>query len=245
MANFQTHVTFSTVLGVGYAGAGMLAGAPVDTSLVAGGLCGISGMLPDIDSGPGRPLRESMGFAAAVIPMMLIDRFQQLGLTPEMMVLVGGAIYFSIRFGMAAVLRKFSVHRGMWHSIPVAIVFAEVAFLMASRDLGLRYYKAGGVLLGVMSHLLLDEIYSVQMTRGRVKLKSSFGTAIKFWGKSMAANVVAYALLIGVTAAVLGEPMMMDALGKPAYQDYLEIARERAQAAETAAAQAAENVLRR
>ena len=38
------------------------------------GVCAASrGMLPDLDSGPGVPLRESVSFAAAVVPMLMIE----------------------------------------------------------------------------------------------------------------------------------------------------------------------------
>jgi len=216
MAGFHTHIATSTVLGVGYAGAGALAGAPLDLCLVAGGLCGVSGMLPDIDSDRGIPIRESMAFAAAVVPMLLVERFAALGLGYETMVLVAGALYLLIRFGLAKVLRKFTVHRGMFHSIPAAIIFAELAFLITgSPDLESRYYKAFGVLLGVLSHLFLDEFYSIEFKGGRVRLKRSFGTAAKFWGRSIRANLVAYLLLAVVTAALLGEPMLMEHLGVP------------------------------
>ncbi len=90
MAGFKMHVTTSSLFGIGYAGAGMAVGVPWDSAIIAGGLCGISGMLPDLDSGSGRPLRETMGFAAAIIPMLLVDRFQQLGLTYEHLVLATG-----------------------------------------------------------------------------------------------------------------------------------------------------------
>ncbi|MEX0937209.1 MAG: metal-dependent hydrolase [Pirellulales bacterium] len=220
MANFQTHVTTSTVLGVGYAGAGIVLNAPIDSALIAGGLCGISGMLPDVDSSSGRPIREIMNFAAAVVPMLMIERMRHLGLTPESMVLAGGIMYLLVRFVFADWLRRYTVHRGMFHSIPAALIFAELGFLVCGCDnLQLRYYKAGAVFLGVMSHLLLDEIYSLQMYRGRLRLKKSFGTALKFWGDSTWANVSTYAKLIAVTAMVLGEPLVMEKLGAPVHHD--------------------------
>src|SRR5438067_11751474 len=110
MAGFKTHITTSTVLGVAYgSAAAALYEVPLPTCVLAGGLCGVSGMLPDLDSGPGVPLRESMAFAAAVVPMMLIDRFRQMGLAPESIVLAGAAIYIAIRFGLAGILRHYTV----------------------------------------------------------------------------------------------------------------------------------------
>ena len=122
MAGFKTHITTSTILGIGYGTAAFaLYSVPLPTCLLATGLCGVSGMLPDLDSGPGRPLRESTTFAAAVVPMMLTHRFKHLGLAPETMILAGGrVIYLAIRFGGAWLLRHCTVHRGMFHSLPAA-----------------------------------------------------------------------------------------------------------------------------
>ena len=215
MAGFKTHVTTSSLFGIGYAGAGYAMGVPWDSALVAGGLCGISGMLPDLDSGSGRPLRETMGFAAAIIPMFLIDRFQQLGLTNELLVLATGGLYLLIRYGAAKLLAKYTVHRGMFHSIPAALTFAGVAFLIfGCTNLHLRYFKAGAVMLGFMTHLFLDEIYSIEWHRGRVRFKKSFGSAIKLWGSSTWANLSAGGKLVLVILLILGEPMVMEQYGE-------------------------------
>ena len=213
MANFRTHVTTSTLLGCGYAAAGAMAGLPAETALVAGGLCGVSGMLPDIDSDSGIPLRESMCFMAAVVPMLLVDRLQTLGLSYDGLVLCAGGIYLFVRFGIARLIARFTVHRGMFHSVPAALIFAGLAFMMCGcLDLRLRYFKAGGVFLGFMSHLLLDELYSVEWKRGRWNLKSSSGTAVKLWGEDGWANLSCYAKLLVVAGMILGEPDVMQRL---------------------------------
>ena len=215
MAGFKTHITTSSVLGVGYTGVGLYAGLPEESALIAGGLCGIGGMLPDIDSDSGIPFRESMGFAAAIVPLLLLDRFRQFNLNYEQIVLVSGAMYLFVRFGLARLLARYTVHRGMFHSLPAALTFAGVAFLLCrfNDNLQLRYFISGGVLLGVMSHLVLDEIYAIEWARGRWRFKKSFGTAIKLWSKSLWGNVSAYAKLIIVALLILGEPMVMEKHG--------------------------------
>jgi membrane-bound metal-dependent hydrolase YbcI (DUF457 family) len=214
MANFRGHIGFSTFLGCGYAGLGYAAGAPPESAMLAGGLCGVAGMLPDIDSDKGIPLRETMAFAAAVVPLLSVDRMQALGFSYESIVLTGVGLYLAIRFGLARLLSKYTVHRGMFHSIPAALVFAGLAFLLTGySNLSIRYYKAGAVLLGYMSHLVLDEVYSVEFSRGRFRFKQSFGTALKWWGKSMWANVSTYAKLLVVISAILSEPSVMERLG--------------------------------
>src|SRR5262249_25045913 len=67
MPGFKVHITASTALGVAYGpGAFLNYDVPLPACVLAGGLCSVSGMLPDLDSGPGTPLRESVAFAAAV-----------------------------------------------------------------------------------------------------------------------------------------------------------------------------------
>jgi membrane-bound metal-dependent hydrolase YbcI (DUF457 family) len=215
MAGFRTHITTSTTLGVGYAALGAYYGLPLEAAAVAGGLCGVGGMLPDIDSDSGVPVRETMGFAAAVTPMLLVDRFQHLGLNYEQMVLAGGASYLLVRFGIARLLMKYTVHRGMFHSIPALLIFTGVAFLICgSTNLHLRYFKAGGVFLGVFSHLMLDEIYAVEWTTGRWRFKKSFGTAFKLWGDDPWGNFSTYAKLAIVALMILSEPMIMERYGQ-------------------------------
>jgi hypothetical protein len=126
MAGFRTHITTSTLLGIG-GGAAAFAWyhVPLPSCALAAGLCSVSGMLPDLDSGPGVPLRESTAFAAAVVPMMLLGQMEQLGLSFETIVLLQGGIYLAIRFGLGWLLRHFTVHRGMFHSLPAAAIAAE------------------------------------------------------------------------------------------------------------------------
>jgi hypothetical protein len=208
MAGFKTHITVSSLLGVGYGTAAyMMYDVPLPTCVLAGGLCGLSGMLPDLDSGPGVPLRESMAFAAAVVPMMLIHRFQNMGMSHESIILAGAAVYLLIRFGLAELLKRYTVHRGMFHSLPAAAIFGELIYLMSpSDDQQMRLFKAGAVVLGYLSHLVLDEIYSVELRHGLPRLKSSFGSALKLFDRHIWSNVSAFVKLGVLTFLVLYEP---------------------------------------
>lgn len=213
MADFKTHLTFSTTLGVAYGGAAYgLFDLPAETCILAGGLCSVSGMLPDIDSNSGKPLRESLAFMAAVVPMMLADRLRSMGVSPETTVMAGAFVYIFVRFGLGYFLKHYTVHRGMFHSIPAVLIFGELAFLLASgEDTRLRAYKAGGVVLGYLSHLVLDEVYSVEWRRGWIHIKKSFGTALKMYsGKSLWANLSTYVKLALLSYVVFYEPGWMN-----------------------------------
>jgi hypothetical protein len=213
MANFQTHLTASSILGVAYGGVAYFQyHMPLPSCLLAAGLCGVSGMLPDIDSGPGRPLREITTFMAAVIPTMLFSRLLHFNLSQEWIILIGAGIYVGIRFGLAEFLRHYTVHRGMFHSLPTAAIFGELTFLMLYGDTrGLRWFVAGGVVAGFLSHLVLDEIYSVQWD-GSPRLKKSFGTALKIFGEGWVPNISAFAKLAILTFLVFREPALIERL---------------------------------
>jgi len=215
MADFKTHIAASTFAGIGYGAAGYVYGAPISACLVAGGLCSVSGMLPDLDSGSGRPVREMMAFIAAVVPALMIPRFLQMGLEPEAMALAAAVLYLAIRFGVGEIFKRYTVHRGMWHSIPAMAVAALLALLVVSGDrIEIRLFKSGAVALGFFTHLVLDELWSLRIQRGRLRIKRSFGTALKLWSrKSLWANVSTYGKLIVLVALVIGDPYIMQHLG--------------------------------
>jgi membrane-bound metal-dependent hydrolase YbcI (DUF457 family) len=209
MAGFKTHITASTALGVGYGVAGhILWGFSPATCVLSAGLCSVAGMLPDVDSDSGVPLRESLAFGSAVIPMLMLHRFEQLGLSRESMVLIGAVLYLAIRFGVGEFLRRYTVHRGMFHSIPAMLIVGLLGYLICSDNQEIvRCFKAGALMVGFLSHLALDEIYSVDLKN--VKVKKSFGTALKFWGESWLANVSCYAKLLILSALAFGDPVIM------------------------------------
>ena len=214
MAGFQTHITVSTVTGVAYGLWGWQCGATPECCILAGGLCSVSGMLPDLDSDSGRPVQEISCFAAAVIPMLMLERFENFGWSREMMVLAAAAIYAAVRFGVAEVFKRYTVHRGMWHSIPACLACGLVAFLIvAGNDIAIRTFKAGAVSLGFFSHLLIDEIWSLRLRSGRLNIKKSFGTALKFFGGSSSANLMVYGTLGLLGLLAVGDPMLMHRFG--------------------------------
>jgi len=162
---FRVHITGSSIVGAGYGVAAWYVGDlhPM-TCTLGGGLCAVAGMMPDLDSGPGIPLRESVAFAAAVVPMMMIHRFQQAGLPLEAIILAGAAIYLAIRFGLSWLLKHHSHHRGMFHSLPAAAIAGQITFLaFASEEPLRRYFVSSAVVVGFLTHLVLDEIWSVKL----------------------------------------------------------------------------------
>jgi len=214
MAGFQTHIAVSTVTGIGYGVWGYQCGAPLPACVLAGGLCSVSGMLPDLDSDSGRPVQEISCFAAAVIPLLMLERFKELGWSHETMALVGAGLYAAIRFGAAEIFRRYTVHRGMWHSLPACLACGLLAFIVVSGpDLAIRLFKAAAVSLGFLTHLVLDEIWSFQLRSGKLNVKKSFGTALKVFGRDHTANLTMSGLLAVLAFIAVGDPMLMHRYG--------------------------------
>ena len=200
MASYRGHLTFSTILGVGY-GAAALYYWQMDwvSALLGAGLTAASGMLPDLDSDSGVPVRALFGGAAVLIPLLMLPRLLSAQLPLEQVLLILASVHFFIRYGAAAIFKKSTVHRGMFHSVPAMLIAGLSVFLLYHHPKDLvRFYLAGGVMLGFLSHLILDELCSVDIMGAKIKLNQFAGTALKFFSPSWGATAATYLLLGGL-----------------------------------------------
>lgn len=208
MAAFREHITVSGMLGLGYGLTAHIAYgfSPIESAL-AGFLTGFGGMLPDLDSQTSRPVRELFGLLGAVCPLLVLGEVLELLHMPpskEAGALAFIGLYLLIRFGGSWLIGKVAVHRGMFHSLPAACIAGQVTFLAYSNSaVETKCMIAMGIALGFLSHLVLDEVYSVEWTGVRLKLKKSAGSAMKMVGKNQAANIVTYGLLLTLSYAML------------------------------------------
>ena len=199
MAGFRMHITVSTLCGIGYGCAAVKPlGHPWETGFLAGCLTAVGGMLPDLDSDTGVPVREMSGLAAAVVPLLLYNRLMHMGMNQEAVFAILTLAYILIRYGAVYIFKNVTVHRGMFHSIPAMLIAGTMVYLAwdePKAEQSTRYILAVGVMIGFLSHLVLDEIYSVDFNGLRIKLKSSAGSAVKFFSPSILATSTCYALL--------------------------------------------------
>ncbi len=212
MAGFRTHITTSTVLGVGYGvSAFFLWDIPAQHCVIAAGLCSIAGMLPDLDSDTGVPVRETLCFLSVLIPMLMLPRFEALGMDTEQVVFASALIYVGMRFGVGAIFKRFTKHRGMWHSIPAAAIAGLATYMVClSPQVEIRLFKSWAVVIGFLSHLILDEIYSVDLYGRQIRIKKSFGTALKLFSQNRWANFSTYAKLAFLGVIVMSDGPFME-----------------------------------
>ena len=198
MASYRGHLSFSGLLGVGYGSLALLEwGWDWGSVLMGAGLTTLGGLLPDLDSDSGVPVRELFGFSAAVVPILLFDRVNsRCQQSTELTLVVLAAIYLFIRYVLSYIFKHFTVHRGMFHSIPALLIAGLATYLLyPSGNARMRLFLSGAVMIGFLSHLVLDEIYSVDLMGAHLRLNKYAGSALKFFSKSWAATLTTYLFL--------------------------------------------------
>src|SRR5262249_6501219 len=143
---------------------------------------------------------------AATVPLLLLRRLAASGLTPEETFLAAAGIYAGIRYGLASVFKHITVHRGMYHSLPAMVIAGLIVFLAYRHPVfNMRAYVAVGVMVGFLSHLVLDELCSVDFRGLTPKLNQFAGSAVKLYSKSWSANVITYTLLLALGYVAYGQ----------------------------------------
>jgi hypothetical protein len=183
MANFPTHIAVGTLVSGALATVTVAADMVAPENVIAVTLAGVLGsVLPDIDLEDSRPARAMFSGLAIFFSFAVLFSLDRKYSIAEMLVLWLGTLLF-VRFAVKEVFFRFSYHRGVWHSV-LALVFcslvtAVIFHRLLLRDEGVAWLAAGFMGLGFLTHLILDEIYSVDVMDTR--LKASFGTALKLF----------------------------------------------------------------
>lgn len=206
MASFYGHITTSATLGIAVGAVGVWHfHYDWGTACLAGGLTAVGGMLPDLDSDSGIPAREMFGLAGVLVPLLLIGRLAQFNLTPEQMLVILAGAYLIVRFGISALFKRITVHRGMYHSVPAMLIAGLAVFLLhrpehavGAEESQKRLYLAVGTMIGFLSHLVLDEFCAVDLSGGIPKLNHFAGSAVKLKSDSWIANGLTYTILFSL-----------------------------------------------
>ena len=172
MPGYNTHLTWGVALGVGLGFVAKVGShAPLSEALFGGFLCALGSILPDIDSDKSTAHKRCMTAISGSAALLLACRLRDFMLRPETVLLIGAFAYFALFYGAGTVVQKFSVHRGMFHSIPFGVICGELIFIVSSGSTQLRFFKAVCIFLGVMLHLTLDELSSARLIK-----TENFGT---------------------------------------------------------------------
>lgn len=91
-------------------------------------------------------------------------------------------------------------HRGIWHSIPAAVIITIGSFLslqVVDLEMRLRFYIAVALGAGYLSHLVLDEGVSLFHFKFLIfwSPKQSLGSALKLAVESKMVTMIAYMII--------------------------------------------------
>lgn len=208
MANFATHLGAGTLVSGTLATLTVAANVIGPQSVVAVTLAGVLGsVLPDIDLKDSRPSR--VFFSALAIFLSLCVLFvaaQKYSIAEIWLAWIG--TFILVRYGLGAAFHWFSYHRGIWHSILAGLFFWFVTtiifkFLLGFHE-GVAWLAGGFLFIGYLTHLLLDEFYSVDLMGNR--LKRSFGSAFKLIDMKYPVDTAIVAVLTAAAFMVTPPP---------------------------------------
>lgn len=199
MAQYQSHISFSVVVGIAYAAIGIFFfNIFPELAFLASAIIVITGMLPDIDAKSSAPARELGGLLAAVSPIALIELYPGVragGIARVALVVV--FCYFMTRVVVVRLLQRFTVHRGMVHSIPAAIITFEIVYLLFW-DLywSDRLYVGIAGFVGFLSHLVLDASGNIDLLGKALGKAEKKPAALKLASDRMGPTVFIYASML-------------------------------------------------
>jgi len=200
MADFKTHLGTASVVSMISAtvfyGSGTISPQEVVLYFCLGTF---SGTLPDIDSDTSTALKNFFNFLAVFLSFLFL--FARIGyLSIIEMMIIWAAIFSIVRYGLFQIFTWYTVHRGLFHSIPAAMasgLFVSVLCSYYFNMTPIRAWMCGFfVMIGYISHLVLDEVYSIELSSARIKW--TFGSACKFFSLDNWHYYVYLYILVGI-----------------------------------------------
>lgn len=183
MANFNTHLNgafaVSGAMGLTVYKAGLLNDSGF---LICVALGTIGGLLPDLDSDNSTPIKLGFNIASFIFAFGLVMHWRsELSLLALIALWLAG--YGFMRYVVFQIFTSMTVHRGVIHSVPYMAILGlgltYLSYYAVHNPLTASWFYGLFLFGGAMVHLLLDEMYSVNLSG--MKMKRSSGTAMKFY----------------------------------------------------------------
>lgn len=199
MASFEQHVN-GAVIGGGLLTVLLHSSTQItmEQSSIFLGLSILGGVLPDLDSDNSKPVDITFRILSIFLPLLFL-----LNLTSDFTIITfliawglsTGLLYLAFKF----LFLNLTVHRGIFHSIPMGVFFAQITILSLYYFVEVELYFATlcGLFLfiGFLIHLLLDELVSLNALG--MSIKKSFGTALKLYDRNnKIGTIVLYGLIL-------------------------------------------------
>lgn len=202
VASFKGHISFGVVVGLAFLAFLTTSAVVADNLLLFLVFMGImiGTILPDLDSDGGKPFQIVFGifsFACAIFGFLYAkdnypDNFVYLVITPLL-------VFLAVRFVLGPILKKFTNHRGIFHSVPMLLIFGllgQKTMIVLDFSSKISAYFAIAVMVGALGHLILDELKSATGFSGiLLKPSKSLGSALKLFSNDHKINFLVYSFL--------------------------------------------------
>jgi len=168
----------------------------------------IGSFLPDVDSDSGIPFYLVFGMATlAATGVVLLYTLAQKPDDWRFFVGIPFAALLGFWFIVGSIVKRWTHHRGIYHSLPALAIAATGTFLIA------RHYGLGdttalvfgtAMAAGFASHLVLDELHAgITLDGIPFNPNKAFGSAIKMFSDSNPVNIATYVLLATLVYTVI------------------------------------------
>ncbi len=199
MASFEQHINTAVVatgiLIVPLHSAGLL---DIHQSLLALSLGIFGTMLPDLDSNHSKPTQIVFKMSSIFLPLIVLLSIPYI---LPILYIIGIWILSSIilHYVFFKIFLSITSHRGLFHSIPMGVFFGLstvlISYNIMDGDKTFSLIAGFFIFFGFMVHLVLDEIFSINVLG--LEVKRSFGSALKFYAKNnILGTVLLYALIV-------------------------------------------------
>jgi hypothetical protein len=203
MANFKTHLSVGISLGVICAVSSVIFGILFQWTILSLLIISVSvgSFLPDIDSDSSTPFKIVFSTLGIIFAFFTLAWSLQYHSNQLMLVIFTPLFTFSIiRFIIGTIFKKFTHHRGIFHSIPMAIISILITVLLLKNfsQLPTLEYTALSLAIGAgfISHLILDEIYAAINFNGKkFHPNKNLGSALKLWSSSFPITLLVYVII--------------------------------------------------
>lgn len=174
-------------------------------------LAALGGYLPDVDADNSAPLKSTFHWGAVALAFLALFHSAPRYSLAEL-ALLWVCVYLLLRVVAVKVFEKLTVHRGLFHSVPAALLFSSLAVVIChrgfQREPNVAWAAGGFLFVGYLSHLLMDELEGLNLFG--VGTRKSLGSACKLWSRANPHGTLwLYALSTGL---LLGAPSPTSAL---------------------------------
>ena len=207
MPSFNTHISVGSVLG----GAALIFIVsnkllPQPEAFLITAAIAIGSILPDLDSDTSVPFHIASSLLSFAIGALTYGYFNALLSDNSEIIFRVIIAMLAVKFVVSPIIKKLTKHRGIWHSIPAAVILTLGSFLALQTitlAMRMRLYVAVAAGAGYLAHLVLDEGSSLFHFRFLIfwSPKQSLGSALKLVAESKMITVTAYLIIAMLLAA--------------------------------------------